>query len=137
GPVPAQEDKSLRVVVLTAFPAPAAVQSRLRKIRLRPLGGDTEYRETNVRNMMSLNNLWTKYSSPVKSAQRKRMFGTLFSPAGRTITEQVFHDAQASARCATFGLHPYRLVFTDTAYLAHETWIPPAFQRLRRLHGMG
>jgi SAM-dependent methyltransferase len=64
------------------------------------------------------------------------MFGTLFSPAGRTITEQVFHDAQASARCATFELHPDRLVFTDTAYLDHETWIRPAFERLGSVSGL-
>jgi len=64
------------------------------------------------------------------------MLGTQFSPAGRSSTEQVFHDEQASCRSSTFQLHPDRLVFADADYLDHETWIRPAFERLGDVSGL-
>jgi ubiquinone/menaquinone biosynthesis C-methylase UbiE len=45
-------------------------------------------------------------------------------------TEQAFHDEQARERSATFACRPDRLRFKDAAYLDHETWVRPAFERL-------
>ncbi len=53
----------------------------------------------------------------------------------RLVTEQLFHDAQASARAGTFRRDPARLRFTDTAFLDHETWVRPAFGMLGDLNG--
>jgi SAM-dependent methyltransferase len=48
--------------------------------------------------------------------------------------EQVFHNRQARERTASFPNETaYR--FADDAYLDHETWIRPAFDRLGRLDG--
>jgi SAM-dependent methyltransferase len=49
----------------------------------------------------------------------------------RLQTERIFHDDQARQRTATFELRPDELHFTDDSYLDHETWIRPAFARLR------
>jgi SAM-dependent methyltransferase len=53
----------------------------------------------------------------------------------RLSTEQVFHDRQARLRSATFAHDPARLRFDDAAYLDHETWVRPAFERLGELRG--
>ena len=53
----------------------------------------------------------------------------------RLIAEQEFHDAQAADRSTTFRESPHRLRFTDKAFLDHETWVRPAFDRLGPLHG--
>jgi SAM-dependent methyltransferase len=53
----------------------------------------------------------------------------------RLSTEQAFHDRQARLRSATFDHEPDRLRFDDAAYLDHETWVRPAFERLGDLRG--
>jgi len=53
----------------------------------------------------------------------------------RLSTERVFHDRQARLRSATFAHEPDRLRFSDGAYLDHETWVRPAFERLGDLCG--
>jgi SAM-dependent methyltransferase len=53
----------------------------------------------------------------------------------RLSTEQAFHDCQARLRSATFVQEPERLRFNDAAYLDHETWVRPAFERLGDLRG--
>ena len=42
---------------------------------------------------------------------------------------------QARQRAVTFSSHPDELVFDDDDYLAHETWIGPAFAALGDLRG--
>src|SRR5262245_47588911 len=54
----------------------------------------------------------------------------------RLSTEQQFHDYQANLRTATFALRPHELAFADEAYLDHETWIRPAFERLGDVAGL-
>lgn len=54
----------------------------------------------------------------------------------RWTAERIFHDRQARRRAATFVQHPERLLFDDDAYLDHETWIRPAFQRLGDVAGL-
>jgi ubiquinone/menaquinone biosynthesis C-methylase UbiE len=58
------------------------------------------------------------------------------SATERSTSEQAFHDRQARARSATFSQEPDRFYFTDAAYLAHETWIEPAFRRLGDVRGL-
>lgn len=58
------------------------------------------------------------------------------SATDRLSSEQLFHDRQAQERSSTFDRHPDRLRFDDPAYLAHETWIAPAIERLGNLHGL-
>lgn len=53
----------------------------------------------------------------------------------RLESELVFHDTQARERAATFERDPSRFVFSDNAYLDHETWIRPAFAGLGDLDG--
>jgi ubiquinone/menaquinone biosynthesis C-methylase UbiE len=48
----------------------------------------------------------------------------------RLSSEQDFHDRQARDRAVTFEQHPEQLLFTDDAYLDHETWIRSAIERL-------
>jgi SAM-dependent methyltransferase len=48
----------------------------------------------------------------------------------RLLNEQHFHDRQAEERAAYFAGRRGELVFDDSAYLDHETWIRPAFSRL-------
>src|SRR5205807_7968801 len=47
-----------------------------------------------------------------------------------------FHDKQAEQRSATFSRQPDRLCFPDSAYLAHESWIEPAFRQLGDVRGL-
>src|SRR5439155_9011777 len=54
----------------------------------------------------------------------------------RLVSEQAFHDRQATLRSATFELHPDRLHVDDDAYLDHESWIRPAFAALGDVRGM-
>jgi SAM-dependent methyltransferase len=49
----------------------------------------------------------------------------------RLHSEQVFHDRQAEGRREALG----DLVFSDDAYLDHESWIRPAFDRLGDVAG--
>jgi len=49
----------------------------------------------------------------------------------RRIAEQLFHDRQAADRAAT----RLDLRFDDAAYLDHETWVRPAFEKLADLNG--
>src|SRR5882724_3522057 len=51
-------------------------------------------------------------------------------------SEQIFHDAQARDRAATFERDPGRLFFCDDTYLDHETWIRPAFDALGDVAGL-
>jgi SAM-dependent methyltransferase len=53
----------------------------------------------------------------------------------RLRSEQHFHDHQARARAVTFAAQPERLSFADAAYLDHETWVRPAFDRLGEVRG--
>jgi SAM-dependent methyltransferase len=53
----------------------------------------------------------------------------------RRSSERAFHDDQARQRSATFALAPDRLRFDDAAYLDHETWVRPAFERLGDVRG--
>jgi SAM-dependent methyltransferase len=53
----------------------------------------------------------------------------------RLISEQQFHDTQAGQRSSTFRESPERLVFTDSSFLDHETWVRPAFNKLGELRG--
>jgi SAM-dependent methyltransferase len=57
------------------------------------------------------------------------------SATDRLRSERAFHDQQAQERIATFDLRPNELRFTDDAYLDHETWIRPAFERLGDVSG--
>jgi SAM-dependent methyltransferase len=54
----------------------------------------------------------------------------------RLRSERLFHDQQAQQRTATFDLRPHELLFSDEAYLNHETWIRPAFERLGDVRGL-
>jgi len=63
-------------------------------------------------------------------------------PQGRTMTatdrlesERIFHDQQAAERAVSFRTGRADLVFTDNAFLDHETWVRPAFAMLGDLHG--
>src|SRR5262249_45543370 len=58
------------------------------------------------------------------------------SATDRLTSEQAFHDRQAGHRAETFGRQPDRLRFTDAVYLAHETWIEPAFHQLGDVRGL-
>lgn len=58
------------------------------------------------------------------------------SATDRLRSERAFHDQQAQQRTATFDLRPHELHFTDDAYLDHETWIRPAFERLGDVSGL-
>jgi 2-polyprenyl-3-methyl-5-hydroxy-6-metoxy-1,4-benzoquinol methylase len=53
----------------------------------------------------------------------------------RVANEQAFHDSQANERAAHFRCHPDQLIFSDDAYLDHETWIRPAFRKLGNIRG--
>jgi SAM-dependent methyltransferase len=53
----------------------------------------------------------------------------------RLSTERAFHDRQALRRSATFACQPGRLCVDDDAYLDHETWVRPAFERLGDVRG--
>lgn len=53
----------------------------------------------------------------------------------RLTSELAFHDGQAGQRSATFDLRPHELQVADAGYLAHETWIGPAFARLGNVEG--
>jgi SAM-dependent methyltransferase len=53
----------------------------------------------------------------------------------RLLTEQVFHDRQASQRAAEFRSRPEALCFSDDTYLDHETWVRPAFGQLGEVAG--
>lgn len=54
----------------------------------------------------------------------------------RIASEQAFHDAQAKERAVHFRRNPNQLLFTDDAYLDHETWIRPAFRQLGDLRDL-
>jgi SAM-dependent methyltransferase len=54
----------------------------------------------------------------------------------RLTSERAFHDDQAQLRSATFDLRPHDLQFDDDAYLDHESWIRPAFERLSDVSGL-
>jgi SAM-dependent methyltransferase len=53
----------------------------------------------------------------------------------RLSTERAFHDRQAGQRSATFAGQPDCLRIDDAAYLDHETWVRPAFERLGDVRG--
>jgi SAM-dependent methyltransferase len=57
------------------------------------------------------------------------------SATERLTAERVFHDHQARRRAADFDRQPAHLSFADDAYLDHETWIRPAFERLGEVNG--
>lgn len=48
----------------------------------------------------------------------------------RLDSEQAFHDRQARQRAMTYARQPDALLVDDRTYLAHETWIRPALDRL-------
>jgi ubiquinone/menaquinone biosynthesis C-methylase UbiE len=50
-------------------------------------------------------------------------------------SERIFHDRQAQDRARLFTRQPDALSFSDDLYLDHETWIRPAFRKLRELDG--
>jgi SAM-dependent methyltransferase len=54
----------------------------------------------------------------------------------RLASEREFHDRQAQDRSLTYHLRPDALSVEDDAYLAHETWIRPAFAKLGNLQGI-
>ena len=54
----------------------------------------------------------------------------------RLSSEQAFHDRQAEQRSETFSRQPEQLCFHDAIYLAHETWIEPAFRQLGDVRGL-
>lgn len=53
----------------------------------------------------------------------------------RQQAEQVFHDRQAAGRAESFRAGRADLRFDDAAYLDHETWVRPAFEKLGDLRG--
>src|SRR5436305_13202453 len=53
----------------------------------------------------------------------------------RLLNELHFHDRQADERAAYFAEHSDKLVFDDSAYFDHETWIRPAFAQLGDVRG--
>jgi SAM-dependent methyltransferase len=54
----------------------------------------------------------------------------------RLAAEQTFHDRQAEARAADLQRLVDGLSVVDTAYLDHESWIRPAFEKLGELRGL-
>jgi SAM-dependent methyltransferase len=54
--------------------------------------------------------------------------------AERLHSERAFHDRQAQGRARALRPHDYR--FADTSYLAHESWIAPAFDALGDVRGL-
>jgi SAM-dependent methyltransferase len=53
----------------------------------------------------------------------------------RMEAEREFHDRQAADRAESFRTGRADLVFTDEAFLDHETWVRPAFAKLGELRG--
>jgi SAM-dependent methyltransferase len=53
----------------------------------------------------------------------------------RLLAEQLFHDRQAAERADSFRAGAADLRFDADAYLDHETWVRPAFERLGELRG--
>ncbi|MFO0935726.1 MAG: class I SAM-dependent methyltransferase [Gemmataceae bacterium] len=53
----------------------------------------------------------------------------------RLTSEREFHDRQAAERARHFAVVRSELIFPDSAYLDHETWIRPAVNRLGSLGG--
>jgi SAM-dependent methyltransferase len=53
----------------------------------------------------------------------------------RREAEQLFHDRQAADRSESFRTGRADLVFSDEAFLDHETWIRPAFSRFGTIRG--
>jgi SAM-dependent methyltransferase len=53
----------------------------------------------------------------------------------RHTSEQVFHDRQAAERAESFRTGTANLRFDTDTYLAHETWVRPAFAALGDLRG--
>ena len=53
----------------------------------------------------------------------------------RLESERIFHNFQASDRAAYYARHAQDLFVKDENYLAHESWIRPAFRMLGDLHG--
>src|SRR5438270_13755055 len=51
----------------------------------------------------------------------------------RLHSERLFHDRQAAERAKT--LRPRDYLFSDDAYLQHESWIAPAFDMLGEVRG--
>jgi SAM-dependent methyltransferase len=51
----------------------------------------------------------------------------------RLHSERLFHDRQAAERAKSLRPHDY--LFSDDAYLQHESWIAPAFDTLGDLRG--
>jgi SAM-dependent methyltransferase len=57
------------------------------------------------------------------------------STTPRRATELAFHDRQAAGRAPSFR-EEHRLRFADDAWLDHETWVRPAFERLGPVAGL-
>src|SRR5437879_1215852 len=57
------------------------------------------------------------------------------SAPDRLSAEQAFHDRQAEGRACRLR-RPDDLRFDDDAYLDHETWVRPAFERLGPVAGL-
>ncbi len=53
----------------------------------------------------------------------------------RTQSERLFHDDQARQRATDLSRRLNALIFSDDAYLDHESWIRPAIERLGPLAG--
>lgn len=51
----------------------------------------------------------------------------------RRVSERVFHDRQAAERRQRFRATRADFIFTDEAFLDHETWIRPAFEQFGSL----
>jgi ubiquinone/menaquinone biosynthesis C-methylase UbiE len=54
----------------------------------------------------------------------------------RLTNESAFHNRQARRRIGTFEERPDRFQFDEEAYLNHESWVRPAFERLGDLRGL-
>jgi ubiquinone/menaquinone biosynthesis C-methylase UbiE len=65
----------------------------------------------------------------------RNMTQTDMTQTDRIISEQQFHDEQASERAKHFALVRSDLIFQDHFYLDHETWIRPAIAKFGPLKG--
>jgi SAM-dependent methyltransferase len=54
----------------------------------------------------------------------------------RLLTEKIFHDRQAQERAVDLARRAEGLSVVDAAYLDHESWIRPAFEKLGDLPGL-
>jgi len=68
--------------------------------------------------------------------KRKIEVNQTVSVKDRLKAEQSFHDRQALTRASDLEARPDSFLFSDDAYLDHETWIRPAMDHLGAVQGL-